>query len=305
MPMQRPNIVVVGSLNVDHTLRVPHLPVPGETLTASSAFTCFGGKGANQAIAAARAGAQVVLIGATGKDDYGARYLEYLQQEAIDTRCLHASNIPTGAAFIAVDDRGENTIMVHPGANHDLLPAHIESHASIISAADVLLLQLECPLATVKQAAELARNAGVRVLVNPSPWSEAFVQAGIHADVLIVNETEVERLLSLDLEHALQQPEEVLMRARCQVLVVTRGARSTLTMSKEDGLLEVDVLPLTPIDTVGAGDSFAGALAVALGEGQSLVNAIRFANVAGALATQQAGAQAAIPKREQILARLA
>ncbi len=304
MSAKRPHIVVVGSLNVDHTLRVPHLPMPGETLTASSAFTCFGGKGANQALAAARAGAEVVLVGAVGPDDYGARYLEHLQQEGIDTRCLRVSTIPTGAAFIAVDDRGENTILVHPGANHDLLPEHLMSHAAIIREADALLLQLECPLATVQQAVAQARVAGVRVVLNPSPWSKAFLEAGMEVDVLIVNETEAGHLLGQDWERALQQTEVALMRARCQTLVITRGARSTLALSAVEGLVEVDAMSVIPIDTVGAGDSFAGALVVALSEGQPLRQAICFANVAGALATQQPGAQPAIPQRAQILSLL-
>ncbi|WP_395733289.1 ribokinase [Prosthecobacter sp.] len=287
MSVQSPRIVVVGSLNVDHTLRVPHIPEPGETLAASGMLTCFGGKGANQAVAAARAGGTVSMIGCVGEDDFGARYIEALVSEGIDTTGVLRSATPTGSAFIAVDDQGENSIIVNAGANHAITPKDIEKHAGLIRGADALLLQLECPLAVVQRAAEIARDAGVRVVLNPSPLSAEYLVARFAVDVLIVNEGEAAQIT----------PERNLTEAMCRHLIITRGAESTLSIT-EDGVEEITPPKVTPVDTVGAGDTFAGAFAVASGEGRG--DAIRFANAAGALATLKAGAQPAIPMRGEI-----
>lgn len=287
MTTQRPRIVVVGSLNVDHTLRVPHIPAPGETLTSSSMLTCFGGKGANQAVAAARAGGAVSMIGCVGQDDFGTRYMEYLQSEGIDTGGILRSELPTGSALIAVDDRGENSIIVNAGANHAITPEDIEKHAGLIRGAEALLLQLECPLAVVRRAAEIARDAGVRVVLNPSPLSEAYLAARFAVDVLIVNEGEAAQIT----------PQRTLPEAMCRHLIITRGADSTLSITG-NGMAEIAPPKVSPVDTVGAGDTFAGAFAVASSEGRE--DAIRFANAAGALATLKAGAQPAIPTRVEI-----
>lgn len=287
MAAPRPRIVVVGSLNVDHTLRVPHIPAPGETLAASGMLTCFGGKGANQAVAAARAGGAVSMIGCVGEDDFGARYIEQLQSDGIDTAGVLRSSLPTGTALIAVDDRGENSIIVNAGANHAIRPEDIERHAELIRSADALLLQLECPLAVVQRAAEIARAAGVRVILNPSPLSAEYLAARFVVDTLIVNEGEAAQIT----------PGQSLHEAMCRHLIITRGAESTLSIT-EDGVEELAPPQVTPVDTVGAGDTFAGAFVVASSEGRG--DAIRFANAAGALATLKAGAQPAIPTRGEI-----
>jgi len=283
-----PLIVVVGSLNVDHTLRVPRIPHPGETLTSTSMLTCFGGKGANQAVAAARAGGHVALIGCVGNDDFGSRYIEALRVEGIETSGITRSELPTGSALIAVDDRGENTIIVNPGANHALTVADIEAHADLVRSADALLLQLECPLDVVSRAAQIARAAGVRVILNPSPLLDAYLASPFQVDVLIVNEGEAARLA----------PDHDLRKAMCRELIITRGARSTLRIVAE-GLSDHLPPDVQPLDTVGAGDAFTGAYAVASAQG--MADPIGFANAAGALATQQAGAQPSLPLRSQIL----
>lgn len=274
-------IVVVGSLNVDHTLRVPRIPAPGETLTSSRMLTCFGGKGANQAVAAARAGGRVAMIGCVGVDDFGTRYIEALKAEGIDTSGISRSETPTGSAFIAVDEAGENSIIVNPGANHAITVADIEKLAERICSADTLLLQLECPLPVVRRAAEIAREAGVKVILNPSPLGEAFLADRFDVDVLIVNEGEAAKIT----------PERDLKQARCRHLLITRGADSTLSLT-EAGVSDFAPPKVTPVDTVGAGDTFAGAFAVS--------NDIPFANAAGALATLRAGAQPSIPTRAEI-----
>jgi ribokinase len=287
MAIPRPSIVVVGSLNVDYTLRVPHLPAPGETLTASGMLTCFGGKGANQAVAAARAGGAVSMIGCVGADEFGTRYIKTLQNEGIDTRAVLRSDAPTGSAFIAVDDHGENSIIVNAGANHAITPQDIEAHAGLICTAHALLLQLECPLPVVKRAAEIAHEAGVRVILNPSPLSADYLAARFAVDTLIVNEGEA----------VLITPNRNLHEAMCRHLIITRGAASTLSITTH-GVTDMVPPQVTPVDTVGAGDTFAGAFAVASSEGRE--DAIRFANTAGALATLKAGAQPAIPTRAEI-----
>ena len=280
-----PSIVVVGSLNVDHTLRVPRLPAPGETLTSSSMLTCFGGKGANQAVAAARAGGRVAMIGCVGVDDFGTRYIEALKAEGIDTTGVLRSETPTGSAFIAVDDAGENSIIVNPGANHAITVADIDKHAELIRKADALLLQLECPLRVVRRAAEIAREAAVKVLLNPSPLSEAFLADRFEVDVLIVNEGEAAKIMQ----------DGDFNQAKCRQLIMTRGAESTLHMTADR--VETFAPPkVTPVDTVGAGDTFAGAFAVS--------GDIAFANTAGALATLKAGAQPSIPTRSEIEASI-
>ena len=160
--LQRPKIVVIGSLNVDKTLRVPPIPAPGETITATAAFTCLGGKGANQALAAARAGGDVTLIGCVGEDDFGTRYIEHLRREGIHTGAILKAGPSTGWAFITVDDVGENCIVVSPGANHALTSAHVKEHAAIIRPAAALLLQLECPLPSVLHGSASPPRRGSR-----------------------------------------------------------------------------------------------------------------------------------------------
>ena len=297
--MQRPRIVVVGSLNVDSTFRVPRIPAPGETLTASGMLTCFGGKGANQAVAAARAGGHVSLIGCIGSDDPGRRYLEHLAAEQIDTAGIVRRDAATGSAMIAVDDQGENCIIVNPGANHALTVGQIEQQAQRIQEAEVLLLQLECPLDVVKRAAELARTAGVPIVLNPSPWQDAVRRGAIPVDLLIVNAREAVQLTGQSIQALRADPQATVARCGGAALVITQGAAATLVLS-EEGVFELTPPPVVPVDTVGAGDTFAGAFSVAKAEGCSLREATEFANAAAAMATLQPGAQTAMPRRDEI-----
>ena len=278
-----PSILVLGSLNVDRTLRVPRIPVPGETLTATATYITLGGKGANQAVAATRAGGQVSLVGCVGDDEAGNDYLAHLTREGIDRQAVRVDPVePTGSASIQVDDAGENTIVVHPGANHTLTPEHHDEHTALFEQADVLLLQLECPLSTVARAIELARSAGTPVILNPSPWQPDA--AALEADVWIVNESEDAQLPD--------KPDAIR--------IITRGAAPTIVRAPGQSEFTVSPPSVDPVDTVGAGDTFAGAFAVAWAEGRPLAEAVRFANIAGALATLQAGAQSAMPRRTEI-----
>jgi ribokinase len=300
---ERPKIVVIGSLNVDHTLRVPHIPALGQTIMASGALTSFGGKGANQALAAARAGGDVVLIGCVGDDDFGARYIGHLRAEGIATEGIVKAAVPTGSAFITVDDAGENAIVVNPGANAALEPHHLDAHAATICAAALLLLQFECPLPTVRHAVEMARAAGVPVILNPSPLSPVFLRAEIPCDTLIANEHEAATLAGASLPELEAAPTRALTTTRCRELIITCGGAPTLVVTTE-GISRIAPPKVTPVDTVGAGDAFAGAFCVARATGASLQEAVRFANASGALATQKIGAQSSIPTRKEITALL-
>jgi ribokinase len=285
------SIVVVGSLNIDRFSRVARLPRPGETVSARESFTRFGGKGANQAVAAARLGGSVAMIGAVGADESGAAYRRRLVGEHIDAGgVLENAGASTGAATIAVDDAGENFILVDAGANGRLAAGDVRRFCGIIENATVVVLQLEVPLPAVLETMRIAAAAGVAVVFNPSPWRADFPWREMKLHSVIVNEGEAAAWLG-----APRFPTE----ARIERLIVTQGAGPTLGITA-DATVSVAPPKVQPVDTVGAGDAFAGAYAVALAEGQSLGDALRFANAAGALATQRAGAQEALPDRRAV-----
>ena len=296
---KKPKIIVFGSLNVDHTLRVDSIPVAGETVVANGLLTCFGGKGANQALAARRAGAAVDLIGTVGVDDFGVAYRSSLAREGVGVTSLgKAVAKPTGSAFICVDSKGENLIVVNPGANYAIDEEALEEHRKAIGKATVLLMQLECSMEAVKKAAEMARESDddVQIVINPSPWSGEFLKEKIRCDVLVVNEGEAEDLGGA--EKLLKSP--YAKKAGLKMVVVTAGAKATKLYTAAAKPVSVVPPKVKVIDTVGAGDSFAGAFIVALAEGQSHRDALKFANAAGALATLKSGAQSSIPLRDEI-----
>lgn len=285
-------IVVVGSLNLDRFARVARLPRAGETVLALDTFERFGGKGANQAVAAARLGASVTLIGAVADDAAGVGYRERLATEGVDTTYLFAKHgrVRTGTATIAVDGEGENLIIVDPGANALLTPEDVRRAAPCIAEADVVLMQLEVPLPAVLEAANLAAQAGRPIVFNPSPWQRDFPWTTIQLHTVVVNRGESIAWLG-----------EPRFPAELNVarVVITQGAEGTLALTRHERV-SVDPPRVDPVDTVGAGDAFAGAYAVALGEGRSLLEALDFANTAGALATLRAGAQEALPTRHEV-----
>ncbi len=302
MPLN-PSIVVVGSLNIDQTFLVDHLPLPGQTVASSRTFSSYGGKGANQAIAAKRSGAEVHLIGCVGNETAGEDYLNYLASCGIEIDAVSRSSdisIPTGSAFITVDFDGENSIIINAGANHALSPEDIDLHENLISRCDALLVQLECPIETVKRAAEIARTNKVTIVANPSPWNDAFLTAKVPCDYIILNALEAAAFTGVDPFDASLCTHNLINSMRLQGIVVTQGAEATFFRSKSDEKLEILPPVVMPLDSVGAGDAFAGAFTLALAEGMQYADAIPFANAAGALATQKSGAQSALPERSQI-----
>ena len=293
-----PEVVVAGSLNLDYIAGVERLPRAGETVVADSLLVRFGGKGANQAMAAARQGAGVAMLGCVGADSFGRAYLERLQTEHINTAGICCTKKAlTGTALIAVDQHAENTIIVAPGANSQLSPSQVRLHKQLVTNARVVLLQFEIPMASVVQALRIANRNQVPVVLNPSPYREDFRWGSCLIDTLIVNSGEALAIFKQAVEalpNRLASWRRAIARRNIQHLVITRGPKPTLWLSANN-YVEVPTIKVKPVDTVGAGDAFAGAFAARRAKGADLVEAIRHANCAGALATLKPGAQESIP----------
>jgi ribokinase len=299
-------VVVVGTLNVDHLWRVPTLPRLGQTVLATSVERQFGGKGANQAVAAARQGAKVVLFGALGDDADGRLYREHLVRERVGADNVQAiAAVGTGTAHVYVDSLGENLIVVHRGANAHVSVSRLNA---LLRPIDVLLVQLECPLDAAVKALRLAAAAGARSILNASPVNAQFPWGAHSIDVVVANEHECHECFGLnptelwDLSASALRP--LLADRKVRHLVVTRGAEPTLHLAVDERH-RVLTHRVEPRDTVGAGDTFAGTLAAELSAGRAWDAALRHANVAAALSTLAIGAQAAMPTRAEVEAALA
>ena len=277
------SVVVVGSGNVDLVSQVERIPSPGETVLSTGFATHAGGKGNNQATAAARAGAATTFVGAFGDDDNGARLRESLTESGVRP-LVRTSDEPTGTALITVSTSGENAIVVNAGANTTLTGLTPEER-SVVAGAGLVLMQLEIPLDTVTEAAEVASG---RVVLNAAPARQLPEELLTHVDLLIVNEHEAALLGGAD--HLL---------AVVPAVVVTLGADGALVRTR-DTTTEVPGITVDVVDTTGAGDTFCGALVAALDERMPLDDAVRFATVAAALSVRRAGAVPAIPTREEI-----
>ncbi|MEY4401705.1 MAG: hypothetical protein RL072_1570 [Actinomycetota bacterium] len=289
------DVVVVGSANLDLVARTKRLPHPGETVSAHGYFEACGGKGANQAIAAARAGARTAFVGAVGRDAAGDTLRSAFVNDGVDVARLLTVGAPTGRALIGVSDDAENLIIVVPGANHALSVGDIDAAAHVIRRARVLLMQLEVPLAVVQRAASLAGDDTI-VVLNPAPAAELPDALLAQLDVITPNEHEVELLGGT----------ESLLNRGVGAVVVTEGPRGARLVTKA-GSIRVPPYPVTPIDTTGAGDAFCGALSARLaldGGLDALPNALRAAAVAGALATTVEGAVPSLPRWARIAAVL-
>ena len=302
-----PSIVVVGSLNVDFTARVEHLPAPGETVVARDLTKRFGGKGGNQAVAAARQGAHVTFIGQLGEDPDGRDYRNHLRREGINCSCLNTAREVTGCAHICVDDRGENQIVVIAGANGMMSGPMVKMQRGRLAAANLMLLQMELPRDCVLAAIALANELKIAVMLNASPLIRDFPWEQVRLAVLVVNEVEARGLLGLedaaDLAVAATEHAQAMRQRGMHTVIVTRGSKPTLIWSDE-GCSEVPTIEVKPVDTVGAGDVFAGVLAVHFAEGAPLTQAVRWANAAAALSTLKPGAQEATPHRGDVQAVL-
>jgi len=297
------NILVVGSSNTDLTIKVPEIPRPGETLLGGAFQTFPGGKGANQAVAAARAGGNVVFIASVGDDTYGANAIKGYKLDNINTENIKICRTkPSGVAMITISGAGENAIAVAPGANHELFPADMEEAEEAFVEADTMLVQLEIPLDTVQKAVELCREFSTRVILNPAPAAELPGEILEATDIITPNETEAEVLTGIAVkgEDDAALAADQLHRRGVGTVIITLGSRGAFLSDKKSGIRSlVQGFRVEAVDTTAAGDVFNGQLAVSLAEGLSLEDAVRTAHAAAALSVQKLGAQSSIPRREE------
>ena len=301
MPGSR--IVVVGSSNTDMTVLCARLPAPGETVVGGTFFHAGGGKGANQAVAAARAGASVTFVGRVGDDSLGREALGALGREGIVTDAVVMdASAPSGVALIMVDGRGENVIAVASGANASVCAADVERARPAIEAADAVLVQLEIPLEAVAAALELGRAAGAMTVLNPAPAPRKGLSRKLlkNVTVLTPNRTEAAQLLGRRSTGDLERLTRGLRDLGVEAVALTLGADGVLVCDAE-GVEHVPAAPAKVVDTVGAGDCFSGVLAVGMAEGMSLRAAARFAVCAAALSCEKNGAQPSMPARREIV----
>jgi ribokinase len=306
-PATPPRIVVVGSVNMDLVANVPRLPAPGETLTGTTFHTFPGGKGANQAVAAAKLGANTTLIARVGDDAFAKTLLANLRTQKVNVRHVrHVPNTSSGVAVIAVDPSGQNAITIIPGANARLRPADIRARETTIAQADALLLQLEIPLDTAHTAIRIARRHKVLTVLDPAPvppdgLPPSWKNLGI--DILSPNETEAAQLAGLPCSRnrdAVACLDAILLQTAATLAILKRGHRGALLHALAAPCF-FPPFPVKPVDTTAAGDAFTAALTVRLCEpSTTLGDAIHFANAAGALATTRHGAQASMPSRSEV-----
>lgn len=298
----KPRILVIGSSNTDMILRLDRLPRPGETILGGEFVTAAGGKGANQAVAAARAGGQVAFIARVGQDMFGDQAIAGFRRDNIDvSHVVRDRQAPSGVALIFVAKDGENCIAVAGGANGRLSPADVRKAKPVFAGASAVVMQLETPLDTVQAAAELAAKARVPVILNPAPAQPLPAKLLTLVSILTPNETEAELLTGVKVtdDATAARAAGKLLKRGVQTVIVTLGARGAFVASG-DLRQKVPGFKVKPVDTVAAGDVFNGALAVALGEGRPLLDAVRFANAAAAISVTRLGAQPSAPKRREI-----
>src|SRR6266571_8270537 len=288
-------ILVLGSLNMDLVLTVSHLPQPAETVLGERLGRYPGGKGANQAVAAARLGGQVAMVGRIGADDFGPELVANLTANGVDASGVEPDKSATGAALIFVGPEGQNMIAVAPGANGRLDKFDIERAVAKLQSGDVLVMQLEIPMPVIMQAAQSARRVGAHVVLNASPAQRLDPGLLKQVEALVVNEREARDLVNEASPEAMVQP---LHAIGPRIAIVTLGPAGSVYCD-ETGVHRVEPFHVKSIDATGAGDAFVGALAVGLANGLPVQAAMRFANAAGA-ATTLLGAQAALPRLDDL-----
>ena len=295
-------LVVLGSINADHILNLDAFPAPGETVTGNHYQVAFGGKGANQAVAAGRSGADIAFIACVGDDDTGARVCNQLARDNIDREPVSVvAGESTGVALIFVNAEGENVIAIHAGANAALTPERVEAQRDRIAQASALLMQLESPVESVLLAAKIARQNQTRVILNPAPARALSDDLLALVDIITPNETEAEKLTGIPVKN-----DEDAARAAAALhakgigtVIITLGSRGVWASEQGQGQ-RVPGFKVKAIDTIAAGDTFNGALMTALLEEKPLAQAIRFAHAAAAIAVTRPGAQPSVPWRKEI-----
>ncbi len=295
-------IAVIGSSNTDMVIKTSKLPVPGETILGGDFFLNAGGKGANQAVAAARLGGKVSLIAKTGDDVFGRQARQLFENENINTDYLvNDPDHPSGVALITVDDRGENCIVVAPGANSYLVQSDIDLAQEEILRSDIILMQLEIPLETVIHVANIAYQAGKKVILNPAPALKISDELLSKLYLITPNETEAEIISGIpvkDTDSAILAAQNLHARG-VKVVIITLGSKGALLFTGEEAIL-IPSPKVEAIDTTAAGDIFNGAIAVAISEGLALEKAVEFACKAAAISVTRMGAQSSAPYKNEI-----
>jgi len=304
------DILVVGSLNADLVVRAARFPKPGETISGENLHVIPGGKGANQAVAAARLGGNVSMLGRVGGDNFGDFLLENLKSNHVDTSLIQRDEASTGTAIIVVDSNGQNSIVLSAGANGKVTTADVDRAS--FPAGGLLLLQLEIPIPTVLRAAQRARESKTRVILNPAPAQPLPDELISLTDFLIPNETELSLLTSMDVTDipSAETAAHSLLHRGAKHVIVTLGSKGALIVDKQTST-HVDTFPVEVVDTTAAGDAFIGGFATKLLESASLLaipkdqalalqNAVRFGCACGALATTKFGAQPSLPTKEEL-----
>jgi ribokinase len=299
----KPHLVVVGSLNMDLVVQTPRIPKIGETVSGAEDLKLIpGGKGANQAYGSAMLGADVAMIGRVGNDAFGDTLVLNLDNVKVDTRFIKRDpNAATGIALIMVEESGQNIIVVSPGANRRVSPEDVSQGESVIRSADVLLLQLEIPLETVTRAVEIARLYDVITVLNPAPAQHLPGKLLSSIDYIIPNETEMALLSEYEIntDNEIRQAASALRGLGANTIIMTIGSRGAVLITEKE-FAHFPAFPIDPVDTTAAGDAFVASFAVALAEGKSLQEAVRFGNAAGALACTKLGAQPSLPDRDHL-----
>ncbi|MEO8766240.1 MAG: ribokinase [Ginsengibacter sp.] len=297
-----PSILVIGSSNTDMVIKAPHLPVPGETILGGTFLMNAGGKGANQAVAAARLGGAVTFICKTGDDIFGKQSVELFNKEGIDTTLIFEDhNHPSGVALITVDDHAENCIVVAPGANLYLTAEDLIPVSGCIEKAGVLLMQLEIPVETVAYAVSVAASFNTPVILNPAPVCALSDELLSRLSIITPNETEASMLAGIKVtdEASAEEAARYLHAKGIATVIITLGAKGALVLHEDECSL-VHAPVVNAIDTTAAGDVFNGALAVALSENKPMLEAVKFACKAAAISVTRMGAQASAPYRTEL-----
>ncbi len=295
-------VIVIGSSNIDLTIRVPRLPREGETVIGRELYRTFGGKGANQAVAARKAGASVFLITKLGRDNFGDEYLNYLLSCEIPIEgIIFDDTKSTGIALIIVDEKGKNQIAVAPGANGNLLPEEIYRFEHLFDSESILLMQHEIPMETIEEALKIARRKGATTVLNPAPGKKLRSEILEMIDIITPNETEAEVLTDIEVK-GLDDADRAgarLLKMGAGIVIVTLGEKGSL-LCRRSGSTYFKPFKVKAVDTTAAGDAFNGVLVYALSVGRDIEEAILYGNAAGAITVTRIGAQSSLPDKSEI-----
>ena len=295
------NICVIGSLNMDLVVNVDIMPKPGQTIIGSNFKEVPGGKGANQAVAMARLNGNVSMIGKVGEGGFGQTLINSLKNDKVDTTYIQTSKGATGVALITVDKNAQNSIVVSPGANFEVKEDDIDNNIEAIKNSDIVVLQLETPLNTIKYALNKAKELNKYTILNPAPAVKLDDEIIKNVDLLTPNETELEIIsgVSIETEEDIQKAAQIMIEKGVKELIVTLGSKGSLYINKEKSMFK-KAYKVEAVDTTAAGDSYTGALAVALSQDKNIEDAMDFASKVGALSVLKEGAQSSLPTLEDV-----